>query len=247
MESKVVLITGGNSGIGYTTAEGFIAQGAKVIITGRNKQKVDEAAKQLGAVGIVADQGKYSDVKRLAEDVKKITAKIDFLFINAGIAQMLPIEQITEEHYDGIMNINHKGALFTLQQLLPFLEKGSSVAFLSSIHATAAAQGAAVYSSSKAALNALTRVAATELGNKGIRVNSISCGAIKTPIFGKFGLSEEQVEKTYKEIAAKLPLQRVGQATEVASLAIFLASEAAANITGSDYVVDGGGILNALG
>ncbi len=247
MENKVILITGGNSGIGYATAEEFIAQGAKVIITGRNKEKVEEAANNLGVVGIVADQGKYSDAKRLAEELKKHTNKIDFLFINAGIAQMLPLEQITEEHYDSIMNINHKGALFTLQQLLPFLEKGSSVVFLSSIHATAAASGAAVYSSSKAALNALARVAATELGNKGVRVNSISCGAIKTPIFGKFGLNEEQIEKTYEDIASKLPLQRVGQATEVAKLAVFLSSDAAANITGSDYVIDGGGILNALG
>src|SRR5690606_10319166 len=138
------------------------------------------------------------------EELKNYTEKIDFLFINAGISQMLPLEQITEEHYDSIMNINHKGALFTLQQLLPFLEKGSSVVFLSSIHATGAALDAAVYSSSKAALNALARVAATELGyKKGIRVNSISCGAIKTPIFGKFGLTEEQIEKTYEDIALK--------------------------------------------
>ncbi|SEL11014.1 SDR family oxidoreductase [Parapedobacter koreensis] len=244
--NKTIVITGGNSGIGYAAAEEFIAQGSNVIITGRNQQRVEEAALRLGAIGIVVDQGKIADVVALSTQIKAHTDTIDFLFINAGIAEMLPLGQITEAHYDSVMNINHKGALFTLQQLLPLMRRGSSIAFLASIHATAAAPGAAVYSSSKAALNALVRVAATELGPKGIRVNSISCGAIATPIFGKFGMTGEQVAETYEKIAAQMPLRRVGQAAEVAKLAMFLASEGAANITGGDYIIDGGAMLNAL-
>ncbi|HEX9512319.1 MAG TPA: SDR family oxidoreductase [Puia sp.] len=245
-KNKVVVVTGGNSGIGYATAKEFVASGAKVVITGRNKQAVEKAASEINAEGIVSDQGDLKAIDQLVAAVSARYGKVDTLFINAGVAAFAPLEAITEEQFDNTLDINYKGAFFTLQKFLPLLKEGSSVTFLSSVNATAAMANTSVYGGSKAALNSLTKVAAYELAPKKIRVNSVSPGPIDTPIFGKLGMPEEAVQQFGAAITQRLPLKRIGTSEEVAKLVVFLSSDDAAFITGSDYVIDGGVIMNPI-
>jgi NAD(P)-dependent dehydrogenase (short-subunit alcohol dehydrogenase family) len=246
LKNKLAVVTGGNSGIGFSTAQELIAQGAKVIITGRDKTRIAEAAEQIGAIGIVADQASLTDTDALVKQIEAEHSKIDFLFINAGIGRMAPFEQITEEIFDEVMNINYKGAFFTLQKFVPLLNVGSSVVFLSSVNAQTAMATTSVYGPSKAALNALMKVVAYELAPKGIRVNSVSPGLIQTPIFGKTGLSGEQIDGLTAAFANRNPLKRIGTSEEVAKLVAFLASDDSTYITGSDYLIDGGVNLNPI-
>jgi NAD(P)-dependent dehydrogenase (short-subunit alcohol dehydrogenase family) len=245
-KNKVVVVTGGNSGIGYATAKEFVAAGAKVVITGRNKQAVDKAASEIKAEGIVSDQGDLKAIDQLVAAVNTRYGKVDILFINAGVAAFAPLEAVTEEQFDTILGINFKGAYFTLQKFLPLLKEGSSVTFLSSVNATAAMANSSVYGTSKAALNSLTKIAASELAPKKIRVNSVSPGPIETPIFGKLGMPEEALQQFGAAITERVPLKRIGTSEEVAKLVLFLSSDDAAFITGSDYVIDGGVILNPV-
>jgi NAD(P)-dependent dehydrogenase (short-subunit alcohol dehydrogenase family) len=246
LANKKAVVTGGNSGIGYASAEELISEGAEVIITGRNKSAVDEAARSLGAKGIVSDQGKLSDIDELVKTVKQEFGTIDILFINAGVAAFAPVENLTEALFDDIVNINFKGALFTLQKFLPLLKEGSSVTFLSSINAYAGMPNTSVYGASKAALNSVMRTAAYELAPKGIRVNAICPGPIETPIFGKVGLSQEAIGHFSVTMQQRVPLKRFGTSKEVAKLVSFLSSDDAAFITGSEYVIDGGLNLNPI-
>lgn len=246
LKNKVAVVTGGNSGIGLSTAQELIAQGAKVIITGRDQQRVADAAAQIGAIGIVADQASIPNTEALVRQIEAEHGKIDFLFINAGVARMAPFEFITEEVFDEMMDINFKGAFFTLQKFVPVLNQGSSVVFLSSVNAQTAMVNTSVYGPSKAAVNALMKVAAYELAPKGIRVNSVSPGLVQTPIFGKTGLSDEQIDGFTAAMANRNPLKRIGTSEEVAKLVAFLASDDSTYITGSDYLIDGGVNLNPI-
>ena len=246
LSGKVAVVTGGNSGIGYAAAKDFIDNGAKVVITGRNAEAVNRAAEELGAVGIVADQSSLADTDSLVNQVKSQFGKVDILFINAGIVTMAPIEVLTEEQFDNNMDINFKGAFFTLQKFIPILHEGASVINLSSINAYAGMPNTAVYGASKAALNAITRVAALELAPKKIRVNAISPGPVKTPIFGKAGLDESAINEFSSAMQNRVPLKRFGESDDIAKLVTFLASDDASFITGSEYVIDGGVILNPI-
>ena len=245
-ENKVAVITGGNSGIGYGIASELLAGGAKVVITGRSQKAVEEAEKNLGAgtTGMIADQSSLADLSELADKVKKQFGHIDTLVVNAGIMHMSPIEGVSEEHFDEIMNINFKGAFFTLQKFLPLLESGSSVIFILALSATQGTQNRSVYSASKAALKSLARVAAIELAPKGIRVNAISPGPFSTPIFGKSGAPAETLARFADTISQKVLLKRYGEPDEVGKLVSFLTSEDASFITGGDYVIDGGMSIN---
>ncbi|MEL6821427.1 MAG: SDR family NAD(P)-dependent oxidoreductase, partial [Calditrichota bacterium] len=193
LSGKIAVVTGGNSGIGYAAAKDFIENGATVVITGRNNTKVEEAAAALGATGIVADQSNLSDIDNLAKEIESKFGKIDILFINAGIFAPAPLGSISEELFDNIMNINFKGAVFTLQSFLPVLKDGASVINLSSVNAYTGMTNTAIYGASKAALNSFTRTAATELAPRKIRVNAVNPGPVETPIFGKTGLPEEDL------------------------------------------------------
>jgi len=246
LQNKVAVVTGGNSGIGLSTAEELIAQGARVIITGRDEKRITEAASQIGAEGIVADQASLTDTAALVKQVEEKYGKVDFLFINAGTARMAPFEQITEEDFDVVMDLNFKGAYFTLQKFVPILNQNSSVVFLSSVNAQTAMVNTSVYGPSKAALNALMKVAAYELAPKGIRVNSVSPGLIHTPIFGKLGMSGEEIDGFTATFANRNPVKRIGTSAEVAKLVAFLASDDSGYITGSDYLIDGGVNLNPI-
>lgn len=234
--NKVAVITGGNSGIGYATAKVLKEKGVEAIITGRRKDAVEKAAAELGVKGLLADQSKLSDIDGLITQVAAQFGKIDILLINAGITKFAPIELMTENVFDEIMNVNFKGAYFTLSKFIPILNDGASVIFLSSTSATISPQSASVYAASKASVNAVAKIAALELASRKIRVNTVSPGPVATEIMHKIGL-DDNLEK---QLINSIPLARLGKADEVANLIAFLSSNESEYITGSNFLIDGG-------
>lgn len=243
LKNKVAVITGGNSGIGYATAKQLKEQGATVIITGRRKEAIETAASELGVHAIVADQSRISDIENLASKVKEDFGQVDILFINAGIAGLGTIEQATETLYDNIMNINLKGAYFTLSRFIPILKDGASVVFLSSNTASMSGAGSSIYSSSKTAVNAVMKIAAVELAPRKIRVNSVSPGPTETEVMKKVGLDEATVKSIMDVVVDKIPLKQMGTAEDVAKMVSYLSSDASKFITGADFIMDGGMVL----
>lgn len=246
LTNKVALVTGGNSGIGYATAAELAAQGAQVIVTGRNKEALLKAEEELNVTGIIADQADLKSIDNLVAEVKSKFGSLDIIFLNAGIASFAPLESASEEHYDGIMNVNVKGVYFTIQKLLPILNDGGSIILNTSINASIGMPNSSVYAASKGALLSLNRVFATELAPRKIRVNAVSPGPVETPIYGKLGLSKEEVEGLGSVLGDKILLKRFAQPSEIAKTVGFLASEDASFITGTEVVVDGGLIVNSV-
>lgn len=246
LDKKVAIVTGGNSGIGYAAAAEFAERGATVIITGRNKEALVKAENELNVTGIVADQGDLKSIDNLVTEVAAKFGKIDIVFLNAGVASFAPLESASEEHYDSIMDVNVKGVYFTLQKLLPILNDGGSVIFNTSINASVGMPNSGVYAASKAALLSLNRVFATELAPRNIRINAVSPGPVETPLYGKLGLQKEEVEGFGAILSEKILLKRFGKPSEIAKTVAFLASDDASFITGTEIVVDGGLIVNAV-
>ncbi|HEY8958647.1 glucose 1-dehydrogenase [Chitinophaga sp.] len=245
LQNKTAVITGGNSGIGYATAADFLAKGAKVLITGRKPEAVQQAAAALGkADSFIADQGRIEDSQKLAEYVRDRYGKIDILFVNAGVAAMEPFTNVTEASFDTVMDINLKGAFFTVQHLLPLINDGGTIILLSSVNAYAGMPGASVYSASKAGLNSLGRTLSRELASRKIRVNIVNPGPVATPILEKAGIPKEAINE--EQLAKALPIGRIGQPEEIAKLVSFLASDDASFITGAEYNIDGGIITHPL-
>lgn len=240
LTGKVAIVTGGNSGIGYSSAQKLKENGATVIITGRSTEKVELASKELGVKGIVADVTDLKAIDKLVTQIESEYQKVAILFVNAGIFQPAPVGHISEESFDEQMNINFKGAVFTIEKFLPILEDGASIINLSSINAYTGMANTAIYAASKAALNSFTRTAATELAPRKIRVNAINPGPVTTPIFQKTGMPEEVLNQMATTFQERIPLKRFGKPEEVANLVSFLASEEAAFITGGEYNIDGG-------
>ncbi len=242
LKGKVAVVTGGSSGIGFASAKLFIQEGARVVITGRNHQTLNAAAKELGnnALAIRADVSELSDLDDLYRQVKAKFDRIDVLFANAGIATIEPFEHVTEESFGTMFNVNAKGTYFTVQKAIPLLSKGASVILTTTAAVDKGMPGLSVYAASKAAVTSLARSMAAELVGRGIRVNSLSPGPVETPISGKMGLTPEQAKGMFEHITSHLPMKRMAHADELAKVALFLASDASSFMLGSEVSVDGG-------
>lgn len=240
LNGKITLVTGGNSGIGYAAAAELKAQGAEVIITGRRKDAVADAANQLGVTGLVADQAQVSAIEELAAEVQKKFGKIDILFINAGVLAGASIEGAAEADFDYVIDVNFKGAYFTLSRFIPLLNDGASVVFLSSNVASMNGANTSIYSSSKAALNAVMKIAALELAPRKIRVNAISPGPTQTEILNKLNLDEASRKGLDDWMIERIPLKKIGTTNDVAKLVSYFSGDAASFITGAEIVIDGG-------
>jgi NAD(P)-dependent dehydrogenase (short-subunit alcohol dehydrogenase family) len=242
LDGKTVVITGGNSGIGYATAELFLKEGAQVIITGRREDAVKDAVQSLGkgVTGIVSDAGKMTDVKSLPKKVSEVTDSVDILFANAGVALFAPFEQTSEQLFDDSLSINFKGVYFTVQGLLPMMPEGGSIILNSTILVHSGLETSTVYSASKSAILSLSKTLAIELAGRNIRVNTISPGPINTPIYSKMGMEGKVLDEFAAGVLAKVPLKRFGNASDIANAALFLASQDSAFMTGSEISIDGG-------
>ncbi len=242
LQNKIAVITGGNSGIGLAAAVEFKAQGARVVIIGRNAEAVSKAVAEVGGdtLGFTADVARVADIARAFDGIREQAGRVDVLFVNAGIAKFVPVADSTEEFYDEITDINLKGAFFTVRSALPLLSEGASIIFTSSVAAHVAVPGASVYSLTKGGMNSLAKVLSVELAPRKIRVNIVSPGPISTPIFDKMGMTKEAIDQLAVEFQAKIPLGRFGEASEVAKAAAYLASDDSSFVTGAEIFVDGG-------
>ena len=242
LEGKVAVVTGGNSGIGLSTAKRLQEEGAKVAISGRSKQTLDEAVRKIGngVVAVQADVSKPGELERLYTEVKEKLGKIDILFVNAGVAKFAPLADTSDGLFDELFDINIRGAYFTIQKALPLLNDGASIVLNTSVVDQKGNPGMSAYSATKAALRSVARTAAAELVGRGIRVNTVAPGPIETPIFSRTGLPKEQIDAVAKEITAQVPMKRLGKPEEIAATVAFLASQDASYITGVEINVDGG-------
>lgn len=238
MKNRTILITGGTTGIGLATAQLLQAEGARVIVTGRNPQTLAAARVTLGTSAVVlpSDSSSLADAQALGMAVQKHATWIDGAFFNAGVAQFGPIEAMTSDHFDAMFNVNVRGLYFQLQSLLPALANPSSVVFTTSIAAGMGMPSSSIYSASKAAVVSLGKTLAVELAGRGIRVNTLCPGPIDTPIFGKLGMPAEAREG----LSSQSLLKRLGTPEEVAKLARFLLSDDSSNVVGAEFVIDGG-------
>ena len=242
LEGKVAVVTGGNSGIGLAAAKRLQEEGARVAIAGRSKKTLDEAVKTIGngVLAVQADVAKLTDVDKLYAEVSKKLGKIDVLFVNAGVAKFAPFAETSESLYDEQFDINTKGAYFTIQKAIPFLNDGASIILNTSVVDDLGSPNTSAYAATKAALRSFARTAAAELVGRGIRVNTVAPGPIVTQIFGRTGLPQEAIDDFAKGVLTKVPMKRFGQPEEVAGAVAFLASQDASYITGVEINVDGG-------
>lgn len=238
IENKVAVITGGNSGIGKAIAERFYAEGAKVVVFGRNAETL--AAMKSNLPSILTVQGDVTstqDLQHLFQQTQDTFSKVDILVANSGVAERLHIRDINEEKFDWMVNINYRGLYFTVKYALDYLNPHASVILMASGSGQVTLANQSIYASTKAATIKLAQNIANDLAPEGIRVNSISPGYIKTPIFdGRIAKQPDYLEK----IAATIPLRHIGKPEDIANAALFLASDEAAYITGTDILVDGG-------
>lgn len=242
LNGKVAVITGGNSGIGLAAAQQFVDQGAKVVILGRNSESLERAVAALGdsARGVQGDVTSFDDLDNLFDTATRAFGKVDIVFANAGIAEFAPLADATEDHFDKIFDINVKGAFFTVQKALPHLNDGASIIITSSAVNVTGGATMSVYSATKAAVRSLVRVFASELADRGIRVNTVSPGPVETPIYDRLGLDEETKSGVAAHLTDLTPLKRFGKPDEIANVVSFLASDQASYVTGTDIYADGG-------
>ena len=236
LEGKTAVITGGNSGIGFATAQRFVQEGAFVIITGRQQDELDKAVKQIGrnVMGVQGDVSNLADLDGLYETVKQQKGRIDVLFANAGIGEFAPLGSITEDHFDKTFDVNVKGLLFTVQKALPLFHDGGSIILTASIGGSKGFEGFSVYDATKAAIRSFARSWTADLKHRKIRVNAVSPGPIATPLSAE--LSEQM--KTF--LVSATPLGRMGHPDEIAKAVAFLAADDSSYITGIELFVDGG-------
>jgi NAD(P)-dependent dehydrogenase (short-subunit alcohol dehydrogenase family) len=239
-EGKNVVITGGSSGFGLTTAAALVDGGARVLITGRTQATLDSAVEQLGvaAIGVRSDAASLPDIDALADRVKTEFGTIDALFVNAGIAHFAPFEAVTEQAYDEVFAINAKGPYFTVQKLAPLMTPGSGVVLTTSVVNVVGYPMVSVYAATKAAVRLMARSLGRELLPAGIRVNAVSPGPIDTGILDRT-LPPEAAAQTKAQMASDNPMGRFGEPAEIAKAVLFLAFDATFT-TGAELTVDGG-------
>jgi NAD(P)-dependent dehydrogenase (short-subunit alcohol dehydrogenase family) len=242
LANKRALITGGTSGIGLETAREFVREGARVAITGRGRAALDAARKEISTdlITILADAADVAAQKAVARDVLGAFGKLDVLFLNAGIADLRPVDQWDEAGFDKTFATNIKGPFFLVQALLPVFANPASIVINASVNAHIGMANTSVYGASKAAILSMTRTLSGELISRGIRVNAVSPGPISTPLYGKLGLSEAELKAAAASIQNQVPAGRFGNASEVASAVVFLASDESAFTVGSEILMDGG-------
>jgi NAD(P)-dependent dehydrogenase (short-subunit alcohol dehydrogenase family) len=240
-EGKRAVVVGGTHGMGLAVVEDLLAGGARVLLTGRNEKNLEEVRGRFGPSvhAVRADAADLSDTEVLAETVRETLGGIDFLHVNVGTSELGPFDQVTEESYDRQFAINTKGAFFTVQRLAPLIADGGSIVFTTSVTDTTATAGMSVYTGTKAAVLGFTRVLASELLPRGIRVNAVAPGFIDTPTMGLVGLTPEQREEFMRVGDAATPMGRHGTVAEVARAVLFLGFEATFT-SGAEIPVDGG-------
>lgn len=242
LQGKVALVTGGSSGIGLATAREFHSQGARVVLSGRDRQKLEAVANQLGpdVLGVPTDVSKLSDLDALMARTQETFGKLDILFVNAGVAGNRTLVETDEAFFDMLMDTNFKGAYFTIQKALPLLNNQASIILNGSSNALVGMAGSSVYSASKAALHSLARTLSAELIGRGIRVNTIVTGPTETPIVKRAGYPPELLEASLKKLASQVPVKRLGRPEEVAKVALFLASSDSSFVVGAEIATNGG-------
>ena len=240
--NKVVIVTGGTSGIGLATARVFAAEGASVFITGRREDALDAAVKQIGGrvTGVRGDMAQLADIDRLYNAVQQQHSQIDVIFANAGGGEMAPLGSITEEHYHATFDTNVKGVLFTVQKALPLLKDGASVILTNSTTSVSGTPAFSVYSATKAAVRNFARNWILDLEDRHIRVNAISPGVTDTAGLDHLFGGGDQAEGTRDYLASLIPAGRIGQPAEIAKAVLFLASDDASLVNGVELFVDGG-------
>ncbi|HVK89560.1 MAG TPA: SDR family oxidoreductase [Kofleriaceae bacterium] len=241
LDGKIALVTGGNSGIGLACAKRFVAEGATVVITGRRQPELDAAVTELGprARAVRTDVSRLAELDALFADIAAHEGRLDVVMANAGVAKFVTLEDVTEEHFDETFAINVKGTLFTVQKALPLMTNGGSIILTGSTASISGYGAFSVYSATKAAIRSFARCWIRDLKGRGIRVNVVSPGNTKTP--GLLGLvPAEHGERFLENQAARTPLGRVGSPEEIASVALFLASEDSSYVTGVELFADGG-------
>ncbi|CAO3424663.1 SDR family oxidoreductase [Azospirillum endophyticum] len=242
LEGKIALVTGGTSGIGLATADLFVREGAQVVVVGTDRARLDAAVARLGVRGMAvqADLRRSGEVDRVIEAVRERHGRLDVLFANAGLGRAAPLEAVTEEQIDEQFGVNFKGLFLTVQKAAPLLGQGGSIVLTTSFLNAVGTPGLSILSATKAAVRSLARTLGAELAPRGIRVNAVSPGPISTPFASKMGLGDQDLTAMAESVEAQVPLQRFGEADEVARAALFLASSESSFITGTELVVDGG-------
>ncbi|MGK7940238.1 MAG: SDR family oxidoreductase [Crocosphaera sp.] len=235
-------MTGGTTGIGFATAKLLLEQGARVAISGQNQERLNEAVNQLGTevLAIRADVSKVNEIETMFMKIKETFGGLNILFVNAGIAKLAPMDAVEESMIDEVFNINFKGAFFTIQKAASIMSEGSSIVVNTSVNNQMGMMGSSVYGASKAAVRSLVRTLGAELIGRGIRVNAVSPGPVQTPIYGKLGVPQEQLQEFATQLQQKIPMQRFGNPEEIAKSVLFLASEDSSFVLGEELVVDGG-------
>jgi NAD(P)-dependent dehydrogenase (short-subunit alcohol dehydrogenase family) len=242
LAGKVALVTGGNSGIGLATAKLLSHEGAKVVIAGRDRTTLNEAALAIGgdAIALQADVANLEQIDRLYQAIAQKLGKIDVLFANAGIGRFTSLADTTEAIYDEVFTTNLKGLYFTVQKAVTYLNDNAAIVLNSSFLAELGYPGTSVVSASKAAVRSLTKTFAAELASRGIRVNAVSPGAIATPFHRRTGLPEEVVAANAQKFINQIPMQRFGTPEEIAKAVLFLSTSDSTYILGAEIAVDGG-------
>lgn len=245
LQGKRTLITGGTSGIGLETAKQFLAEGARVIVTGVNPESIARAQAELGGEVLVlrADSASVAAQQELAQKVQAHYGQLDIAFLNAGVSVWLPIEQWNEDMFDRSFDINVKGPYFLIQALLPVFANPASVILNTSVNAHVGAATSSVYGATKAAFLNMTKTLSSELLPRGIRFNAVSPGPVDTPLYDKLGIPDAYREQVNKDIIATIPAGRFGTPEEVAKAVLYLASDESSWTVGSEIIVDGGRCL----